>query len=156
MQSPYKYFLYKRLTCNWNSATQESGKLASQISTFLERKYEVKSTLETFPRSRIWRSYILLQTLGDLHFFFMIENHQAGFWFFSSYNCLTREGSNLEYKHSLLFKQDSVSIELFCRRSTKQQNEALEEPEKCSSCHCSLLLPYKIYLSLSMPGLTDL
>lgn len=35
----------------------------------------------------------------------------------------------MEYKYSLLLKLDSVYMELFHRKSTKQKNEALDEPE---------------------------
>lgn len=154
MQSSHKYYFYENLAHSWNRATQESGKLASHISTFLERKYKVNSTLEIFPRNRVCRCYMLLKTLVA---WISYDWKPAGrTLMFFPYNSLTWESSNLEYKHSLLLKQESVSTKLFHRKSTKQQNEALDEPDKGSWRHCSLLLLYTIYLPLSMHGLTDL
>lgn len=111
-------FLYKKLTCSWNRATQESGVSASHVLTFLERKYKVNRVLETLPRSRISRFYILLETLGDLLVFLWLKTIKKDSDFFS-YNSLTWGGSNLEYKHSLLLKQGQCLSWIFPQEEYK-------------------------------------
>lgn len=157
MQSSYKYYLYKKLTHSWNSATQEHEKLASHLPTFLERKYKVNSTLENFPRSRVCKSYMLLKSLCGLAFF-MIENHQEGFWFFSLVILSPEKAVTWNTSISCCLHRTVPQLSFSTGRvqEYKSKDEALDEPEECSWSHCSLLLPYKIYLSISMHGLTDL